>query len=1624
MERYRVKKLSWSLPLWLCFSMAIGYIQSFAQAGSIIKGIAGYILINEPDAVRETAVKFVEIATGTYEVYRLVDGMKQDLSDEELQSIQYVNIGGDELFFEMITDPTGGLLTVMREILRLERNALQQLFLYTEAELSTLIQEDQLSAQTTIGGRKYTARMRVRRFSSPSGLHKYVIVDQVTVTPQDLDYSAMIYRLHADVFLRVDNRQLPPIQTTWDYFASGNFRQVFEMSGSAASALYPGVVTAQVIARAMSWNFISSTDQRLGVLEFGNQAILQPPDQPVLGLTAKQNSLLLTIENQQSAVARYLLYRSTAGIDEPVDPPYIEFTGNSYEDVADMQGGKPYFYRVVAVGQNGEKSSPSNEVTGTPLTRYILEAVIQNTDIVVNAVVNVIGSLRTVDMMPVAGASISATIVEGDWTLETSSTDPGGGFLLSFRAPCVPSSYTLRVSMGTDQDGASTTKPFTVSDRPGKGRNLRTAGLSVDSVMQIRGNVLQTSQTVGNLGKIDESATLTHALYDQSGALRLTDIQSLSLPKGSQQVSTYGLTVPYTIPFGNYILQTTISNAQNADELMGNNRTSKTVFVDTIFTSPVFRTREYTVFEDDTAITVDGVVVRLVSHSSTTVQFLVGTESTGSLLPASDESRCWFNSDSTLLLIPKVLSTTDTTMTLTFRAGGRTTQVSWSPRYQIARQGDLGVYRVNGPAGTVFDLNSFAFPFGPDRNTFLGLPSWAERVGGQTNNLTFTVNANATPRYYESYVAWSDQAYRYFTRLALKSVPPRDIAIDGALEIATGERDSIRGDNVTISGNVENRGGYTERAFVELAVRSDTTLVYSDWVEVILPASQSRSFSFLWATLGLPAGTYSIAVSVPLDEDRTSDNSTAGNILLRDPYPLTVAILPFPKVYDVGDSIRIAASVTNDAGTPIANSTVLATITNPDQSVRETPLLYNSATARFEGHTYARLGGNHKVQVVADARRYLTGTTSRVAQCYVNVHLALKFDSTAILQAGTVDLKISNAGDVAGVAYDIVYDRSKLKLDKVLATSFLGENGAIPTSVNFMETGDRAVVGLTRLKAQQWGAVTTSGCVVAIAALTAISAGTSSISLANVGLLASDGVPIAVRPGSGKSFRIIQKQTVLALETRKDSTALATVDTADVFAVNAYNLRAVTADIVYPANAVEVLHVLEDSTLNEHGTAPTLFVRTIDNVAGVATLGITRTGGGDAGVTSYAGPIARIVYRSRQGGEFNFSLANSGLITPYENRTLPHAVISSTVFVDGSAASDTAQVGFVPNPLRVIKDSAFTVAVTIQNVNDLYSFVSDVFYSPSSIRVVGVTEGSFLSAGGSVSTSLNYTVDTVAGSVVLGLTRLGSGVGGAETAAPDTLLVLHCRRKANDSSSIVLMNTGLLKPDGTTRIPFKAGQGVILPPVNFPLQVKVYLQGPFDAGTGAMRTLLNTGGILASRFGVGKAPANAVDSVTIEIRDSLAAATATLRVFSPAWLLASGSVVSFADTTKSHVEFAVPPGPYYAIVRHRNHLPVMSATPVLLGTAGVIHDFTEFQSSAYNNGADGLKLVGAKYAMYAGNGNGDGVVNATDRNAVWRVQNGFINGYYNGDFNLDTYVNATDRNAFWRLNNGTLSQVP
>jgi hypothetical protein len=194
--------------------------------------------------------------------------------------------------------------------------------------------------------------------------------------------------------------------------------------------------------------------------------------------------------------------------------------------------------------------------------------------------------------------------------------------------------------------------------------------------------------------------------------------------------------------------------------------------------------------------------------------------------------------------------------------------------------------------------------------------------------------------------------------------------------------------------------------------------------------------------------------------------------------------------------------------------------------------------------------------------------------------------------------------------------------------------------------------------------------------------------------------------------------------------------------------------------------------------------------------------------------------------------------------------------------------------------------------------------------------------------------------------------------------------------------------------------------------LKVMLEGPFNTASGGMNRTLNTSGILASRYPGGGFSTTTVDSVTIEIRNALTAAASTIREFRGAWLDSTGNIYS--------LEFTSPGGMYYVVVRHANHLPIMTSAAISISTLPGGYDFTFSQSSAY--GTEPMKQVAPNvFAMYAGDANASGVVSASDANAVFGVLN--FAGYSLMDVNLSGIVSAADANiVFGNLNRA--SQVP
>ena len=213
----------------------------------------------------------------------------------------------------------------------------------------------------------------------------------------------------------------------------------------------------------------------------------------------------------------------------------------------------------------------------------------------------------------------------------------------------------------------------------------------------------------------------------------------------------------------------------------------------------------------------------------------------------------------------------------------------------------------------------------------------------------------------------------------------------------------------------------------------------------------------------------------------------------------------------------------------------------------------------------------------------------------------------------------------------------------------------------------------------------------------------------------------------------------------------------------------------------------------------------------------------------------------------------------------------------------------------------------------------------------------------------------------------------------------------------------------------------------FRINVKIFLQGPYADGDTMHTTLWQDK--LIPKFqpynilpwdyngseSVTNIPAGAVDWVLIKL---CAGTTSSTRA---AFLKSDGTLVDVDGT--SPVSFSgIPPDDYYIIIKHRNHLAVMSSVAVTLSNITATYDFTVAQTQAYGSNAM-ADLGDGNFGMIAGDGNGNGQIQNNDSENIWKPANG-TGGYLNADFNLNGQVQNNDNESYWKPNNGKGSQVP
>lgn len=213
-------------------------------------------------------------------------------------------------------------------------------------------------------------------------------------------------------------------------------------------------------------------------------------------------------------------------------------------------------------------------------------------------------------------------------------------------------------------------------------------------------------------------------------------------------------------------------------------------------------------------------------------------------------------------------------------------------------------------------------------------------------------------------------------------------------------------------------------------------------------------------------------------------------------------------------------------------------------------------------------------------------------------------------------------------------------------------------------------------------------------------------------------------------------------------------------------------------------------------------------------------------------------------------------------------------------------------------------------------------------------------------------------------------------------------------------------------------------PTGIPLKIRALLQGPYDPALLQMSVpanyLLNVptsqpyyNGIWAYNGleNISNKPTNLIDWVLIELRS--ASDINSVIAQKAALLLSDGSIVdpTYADNNSiDAVYMNVASGTSaYVVVRHRNHIAIISQNTVALPNAATL-DLTTIANVMGTN--QQLYNVGSgRGAMLSGDWNADGVITVADFNG-YIAQSAAINGYLKADFELDNSVTVSDFNLY------------
>ena len=345
-----------------------------------------------------------------------------------------------------------------------------------------------------------------------------------------------------------------------------------------------------------------------------------------------------------------------------------------------------------------------------------------------------------------------------------------------------------------------------------------------------------------------------------------------------------------------------------------------------------------------------------------------------------------------------------------------------------------------------------------------------------------------------------------------------------------------------------------------------------------------------------------------------------------------------------------------------------------------------------------------------------------------------------------------------------------------------------------------------------------------------------------------------------------------------------------------------------------------------------------------------------------------------------------------------------------------------------------TLAVNIEGSQDvsLRGYQIHLDFDEAYLEIAGISafqEGPFLSSVGSTQW---YVLEADEGYIIscaiLGYTPGAFGSG--------TLFYVTLQAKDQSTgpqgTDVTLSDIVLRDPlNHTVDYISQDGNIVIDPPPYIYTGLKVFLQGPYVTGSSMTHILSDNGYLpLTSPYDANLTldafpdvnPRHIVDWITVQLRPSLTGAEEQLQ---NCFLLDDGTVVDVTGNPALAFDYNGSLE-YYLIVRHRNHLEVMSAAPIAFTPYPQNYspaDLTLLDSIMGGNVHGVSKVEAGVLALSSGDADQNGTVTSTDAN-YWRTESGLLYGYYTSDFNLNGIVSTTDINRYWRTTAGKISQIP